>query len=144
MPIIIQRFKDLVAAGPILRVVVGLSAAQLEAMDVKARDWPKYRRSIYAMIDTGCQRTVVSPEVLESIGALPVDERRVVGVGGLVTMACCYEVAVQLSPEIEVGSVEVVGVATTMNGLGALIERDVLASMELLYEGPKNRFTLTA
>lgn len=94
-----------------------------------------------ALIDTGAQRTIVSPEVVQKVALSKIDETDVIRVGGKMR-ANVYVASLQFSHS-GLGTVEVIAVpcCDLANPLfRCLLGRDVLSRWVLHYDGPAGMF----
>jgi predicted aspartyl protease len=92
-----------------------------------------------ALIDTGAQRTVVSPEVVRRAGLSKINEAEIRGVGGTVK-AAVYVASLQF-PKCGLRTIEVIEVSccklpTYPILYDCLLGRDVLSRWILNYDGP--------
>jgi len=90
-----------------------------------------------ALIDTGAQRTIVSPDVVQRVELSKIDETDVIRVGGKIR-ANVYAASLQF-PNSRLTAIEVIGVpcCDLSNPLfRVLLGRDVLARWGFHYDGP--------
>lgn len=90
-----------------------------------------------ALIDTGAQRTVISPEALRRAGLSKINEADVRGVGGIVR-AGVYVASLQF-PRCGLRTIEVIEVSCCELPhilYNCLLGRDVLSRWKLTYDGP--------
>jgi len=95
-----------------------------------------------ALIDTGAQRTVISPEVVEKVGLSKIDEITLLIVGGQ-RKADVYAASLQF-PRYGFRSIEVVQVSCCeLHPLfHCLLGRDVLSRWIFTYDGPAGTWRL--
>ncbi|MFY9559585.1 MAG: retropepsin-like aspartic protease [Terriglobales bacterium] len=90
-----------------------------------------------ALIDTGAQRTVVSPEAVRRAGLAKINEADIRGVGGI-TRAGVYVASLQF-PKCGLRTIEVIEVSCCELShilYHCLLGRDVLSRWILNYDGP--------
>lgn len=90
-----------------------------------------------ALVDTGAQRTVISPEALRKAGLSKINEADVRGVGGIIK-AGIYVASLQF-PRCGLKPIDVIEVSCCPLPhilYHCLIGRDVLSRWEFCYEGP--------
>lgn len=90
-----------------------------------------------ALIDTGAQRTVISPEAVRKAGLSKINEADVRGVGGIVR-AGVYIASLQFR-RCSLGTIEVMEVSCCELPhilYHCLLGRDVLSRWKLTYDGP--------
>ena len=97
-----------------------------------------------ALVDTGAQTTVVSPEVPRYLGLRPVGSTPMITPTTLAPVLCDqFHVNVYFAPDVLVENVLVAQAPLVGHGFQCLIGRDVLRKGTLLYAGTENQFTLT-
>jgi predicted aspartyl protease len=90
-----------------------------------------------ALIDTGAQRTVLSPEAVRKAGLSKINETDVRGVGGVVK-AGVYVASLQF-PRCDLSGIEVLEVSCCELPhilYHCLLGRDVLSRWKFVYDGP--------
>lgn len=90
-----------------------------------------------ALIDTGAQRTVISPEAVRKAGLSKINEADVRGVGGIVK-AGVYVASLKF-PRCSLSTIEVIEVSCCELPhilYHCLLGRDVLSRWKLTYDGP--------
>ena len=123
--------------GPRLKITIGPSLLKLAG----AQQTPQLPASRFtetdALIDTGAQRTVVSPEAVRKAGLSKINETDVRGVGGIVK-AGVYVASLQFQ-RCGLTSIEVIEVSCCELPhilYHCLLGRDVLSRWKFAYDGP--------
>jgi predicted aspartyl protease len=133
-------FPDLAATGPILQVNVGPSRALLEALGTT----PSRLFAAAALIDTGAQTTVLSPDVPRYLGLRPVGSTPMITPTTLTPVLCDqFHINIYFAPDVFVENLLVAQAPLVGHGFQCLIGRDVLRKGKLEYVGTGNQFTLT-
>jgi len=132
--------------GPILDIQVGVSQARAQALQRAGRTVPNPIQ-IRGLVDTGASCTCIDPAVLQSLGLSPT---------GLVPMHTpstgnqphnmnLYDVSLILmhpALTLSLGNMAVGESQLSIQGIQALIGRDVLRRCLLVYDGQTGIFTL--
>lgn len=128
--------RDLQLYGPRLKILVGhpllgpTSNPQTTTTD--------------ALIDTGAQRTILVPEVVQRVGLSKIDETTLIRVGGNVK-AGVYAASLQF-PQSGLSTIEMIAVPccdVPQPLFRCLIGRDVLSRWVFTYDGPAGAWKLT-
>lgn len=95
-----------------------------------------------ALIDTGATSSVVDASLVRSLGVNPIGMANVGTAGGPATQPV-YPLRITLQGvNLTINFSQVTGAPLNAMGLVALLGRDLLARMILLYDGPSSEFTL--
>jgi predicted aspartyl protease len=121
--------------GPRLKVTVGPPLLSLVAHKTSPTDGVRFTETD-ALIDTGAQRTVLSPEAVRHAGLSKINEADIRGVGGIVK-AGVYVASLQF-PKCGLQTIEVVEVSCCELPhilYHCLIGRDILSRWIFTYDG---------
>lgn len=142
MPSFTFSFADLVTSGPTLQILIGPSRALVEAMgETGAVAAPI---AVTAMVDTGAQTTVLSPDVVAQLGIKAVGAVPMITPTTTRPVSCDqFHVNVYFSSDVVVENVLAAQAPLIGHGFQCLIGRDVLRKGVLVYIGNENQFTLT-
>ncbi|HET8775639.1 MAG TPA: retropepsin-like aspartic protease [Thermoanaerobaculia bacterium] len=142
MPSFTFSFADLVSSGPTLPIRIGPSRAFAEAVGEFGTAAAPI--TAVAMVDTGAQQTVLSPDVAAQLGLKAVGAVPVITPTTTEPVQCdLFHVNVYFSPEVVVENVLAAQAPLIGHGFQCLIGRDVLQKGVLVYIGNENQFTLT-
>ncbi|HEX6747062.1 MAG TPA: aspartyl protease family protein [Longimicrobium sp.] len=137
------------ANGPVLTAVVGVSIARGDALMAAGQPIPE-GISIRALIDTGASCTCVDPAVLDRLNLAPTGFVSVhtPSTGGAPHQAEQYDVSLIIpgaGPHhvpLAIPAVPVMATELSLQGIDALIGRDVLRECVLIYNGSVGMFTI--
>jgi hypothetical protein len=135
--------------GPVVPVGVAVSQARREALLAAGQDVPP-AASVRALVDTGASCTCVDPAVLK---ALSLSARGSVSVhtpstGSAAHLADEYDVSLVVPGAgthhvpLTIDAVPVIAADLAVQGIHAIIGRDVLQDCILIYNGTVGEFTL--
>ena len=142
MPSFTFSFADLVSSGPTLQIRLGPSRALLEALGEFGSAVAPVTAT--ALVDTGAQTTVLSPDIVRELGLRAVGAVPVITPTTIEPVQCdLFHVNVYFSPEVVVENVLAAQAPLIGHGFQCLIGRDVLQKGMLVYIGNQNQFTLT-
>jgi predicted aspartyl protease len=132
--------------GPLVDILVGVSAGRLQALKQAAKPIPNAIQ-IRALIDTGASCTCIDPAVLKNLGLSPTGSTPIhtPTTGDQAHNANQYDVSlVLLHPKLQLTlqAVPVVEASLMIQGIQALIGRDVLKNCLFVYDGQTGIFTL--
>jgi len=132
--------------GPLVDVLVTASEERREALRRVGQPIPQPIQ-VRALIDTGASCTCVDPAVLRGLGLTPTGSTPIhtPSTGGALHNAEQYDVCIIFrNPEIslELPTVPVVAAELQVQGIQALLGRDVLTTCLLVYNGQRGFFTL--
>jgi len=100
--------------------------------------------SVTALVDTGAQTTVLSPDVIAQLGLQPVGAVPIITPTTTDPVPCdLYHVNVYFSSDVIIENVLAAQAPLIGHGFQCLIGRDVLQKGMLVYIGNQNQFTLT-
>jgi predicted aspartyl protease len=141
----VRNPRDLKLHGPRLKITIGPPLLNLEGRNrtTSVSDAVRFTETD-ALIDTGAQRTVVSPEAVRRAGLSKINEADIRGVGGIVK-ADVYVASLQF-PRCGLRTIEVIEVSCC--GLShilyhCLLGRDVLSRWILTYDGPAGAWQIS-
>lgn len=130
------------ARGPVVQVQIEVPLALSKQLAASGTAVPQPVAG-WALLDTGATSTAVDDSVVSSLGVMPIGVAQVGTAGGPTTHPV-YPIRLQIQGvglAIDFG--RVTGAPLKGMGLVALIGRDVLSNMILIYDGPSSEFTLT-
>ncbi|MFT5431363.1 MAG: hypothetical protein ACI9OJ_002058 [Myxococcota bacterium] len=138
--------SGLVQHGPLVNVTLGHKDDYAGMESRRPAEFPSARM----MIDTGAAFTVIEEPLAFSLGLRPVRFREVIGVDRRPVERPVFPMSVVLVMHDGLGNrksvrfkVDIVGVPRAQDeGYVGLLGRDFLQHFELLYDGPKARFSL--
>jgi predicted aspartyl protease len=125
-------------AGPVIEITVGVPVEREAALRAAGEPVPR-PILLPALIDTGSTVTVVRTEVLRGLG-LPMASVRSVHTASQRSVLCDAYLVHLTFPEGHSVETEAVGLPLSGQHVDALLGRDVLAGMRLLYLGCFNLF----
>ena len=137
--------------GPLIDIFVGVSFPRRDALKTAGQVSPNPIRA-RALIDTGASCSCVDPTILQPLGLAPTGSQSVItpSTGPQGHIANQYDVCIMiiksaqqylLVPSLPI--VEAVLHLPPVQGIQALIGRDVLANCLLIYDGSENQLTLS-
>jgi predicted aspartyl protease len=137
------------ANGPVLTVVIGVSVARADALVAAGESIPTGIRA-RALIDTGASCTCVDPSILGSLRLTPTGTVSVhtPSTGGAAHLAEQYDVSLIIPGAgthhvpLVISAVPVMAANLSLQGVDALIGRDVLRECILIYNGSSGTFTI--
>lgn len=140
MPAFTGRTTDLRARGPIAQVNIAVSAAAESALMAAGQAIPPPIQ-VTALIDTGASVTAISQGIAQQLGLQPVGMQPVSTPSSPSANMPLYAIRVVLNNVVfEVTAIEATGLA--VQGIGALLGRDVLSQAVFVYIGYANEFTI--
>jgi predicted aspartyl protease len=137
---------EISAGGPILDIAVCVSNARANAMHA-AGQVPRSPIQVRGLVDTGASFTFIDPTVFERLGIPPSGTTpiRTPSTGQQPHIAHVYDVnLVLMHPSLgyQFQNVPVAACELQIQGIQALIGRDVLRMCLFIYDGQSGRFTL--
>lgn len=135
--------------GPMLSAVVGVSQARADALTKAGQSIPK-PVPIRALVDTGASCTCIDTAILKGLGLSPTGTVSVVSptTGAIPHPADQYDVGLLIPPAAPhhapyiLSTLPVTATDLSIQGLQALIGRDILRDCLLTYNGTIGLFTL--
>jgi len=137
--------RDLKLHGPRLKITIGPPTLSLgdRKLTNSVSGRARYTETD-ALIDTGAQRTVVSPEAVRRAGLSKINEADIRGVGGIVK-ADVYVASLQF-PKCGLSTIEVIEVSCCELShilYHCLLGRDVLSRWVFTYDGPSGAWKIS-
>lgn len=132
--------RDLKLYGPRLEIKVGPPILQ-NALGGSIE--PQFS-TMPALIDTGAQRTVITPETVEKLGLSKINETDLRGVGGIVRVGV-YVASIHF-PRSKFATIEVIEVSSCALShpyIQCLLGRDVLSRWGFNYDGPDGSWQIS-
>ena len=135
--------------GPVILAGISVSSQRRTALEKANLAVPELQE-IRALIDTGASATCIDPAILEALNLTPTGTTLVhtPSSGGNPEEADQYDVAIvvpgwtnQQQPLV-IDAVPVIASVLSVQGIEALIGRDILGRCLLVYNGSEGRFTL--
>jgi len=128
--------RQLKLHGPRLPVEIGIPILDLGKATLDSRHVGPRFTTTHALIDTGAQRTVISPQVVQRVGLSKIDETTLLIVGGQ-RRADVYAASLQF-PHSGFRAIEVIEVSCCelLPLFQCLLGRDVLSRWIFTYDGP--------
>ncbi len=142
MPHYESAVPDLATLGPSVQIAVGPSRELIVAFGLIGAQLSS-PTTVTALIDTGAHTTVLSPELVSRLGIQPVGTAPISTPSTTQPLMCNrYHVNVYFAEDFVVENIFTI--EAPMGGVPyqCLIGRDVLRFATLLYDGPRNQFTL--
>ena len=134
------RITDLQARGPIAQVNIAISAAAESALTTAGQAIPPPVQ-VTALVDTGASVTAISQGIAQQLGLQPVGMQPVSTPSNPSANMPLYAVRVVINTVVfEVTAIEAAGLA--VQGIGALLGREVLSQAVFVYIGYANEFTI--
>jgi predicted aspartyl protease len=137
---------QIASGGPLVDIQVGVSEEREDAL-LKAGLPVPNPVQIRALIDTGASCTCIDPSALQSLGLTPTGSTPIhtPSTGGTAQNADQYDVSVILlhpNLQLTIPTVAIIEAELSIQGIQALIGRDVLQGCLLIYDGQAGIFTL--
>ena len=135
------------AGGPILDLIIGPSVPRLVALNNANQPIPGMLK-IRGLVDTGASQTCVDPACLSKLGLSPTGFTHIHTPSTRGTPHRCNQFDVQLvlihakGSLLRFESLAVVESSLMIQGIQALIGRDVLSNCLLVYDGAANIFSI--
>ena len=133
--------------GPAIDLAVAVGRAWQRRLATQGTPVPS-PTTVWALIDTGSDLSVVHPQILQQLGVQATGSVRIrrPGAGGGFRLAAMFDIQFSVggvSPGTHWISTRVVGVAPSTPTVLALLGRDVLEHCTLFYNGPRGKLTLS-
>ena len=134
------------AGGPVVELRVGVSLSRANALRQAGLDVPQ-QMAIRGLIDTGASCTCIDPGCLSFLGLQPTGQTVVhtPTTGGTPHPCNQYDVSIMLlhpGLTLTFGVVPVIASDLSLQGIDALVGRDILVRCLFVYDGPANMFSL--
>lgn len=140
---------SLSANGPLLSVLVGVSAPKSAAMQKAGLKVPQFVQGTF-LLDTGASGTCVDPHFVQSLGLTPRGAVMIQTPSTAGNAVSCnqYDVALFIpgmnasATGFHIGALPVIETPLAAQGIEGLIGRDVIDRCTLVYNGSAGMFTL--
>lgn len=136
------------AGGPQLQLYVGVSQPRGIALQQAGQSIPPLRL-IRGLVDTGASNTAIDPTIIEGLGIQPTGSMAIVTptTGPTPVQVNTYDVGIVIplrgpGQTHTIFALQVFESSLTVQGIQALIGRDILRNCLLVYDGPGNIFSL--
>lgn len=143
MPSYESTVPDLAALGPSVQIAVGPSRELIVAFAPLGVELSS-PHPVAALVDTGAHTTVLSPDLVRRLRLQPVGTAPICTPSTTSALMCDrYHVNVYFAEDFVVENI--FAIEAPMGGVPyqCLVGRDILRLATLLYNGPRNQFTLT-
>ena len=134
--------------GPQLQLLVGVSHPRVQALQAANQPIPQ-ARLIRGLVDTGASVTAIDPSVIQSLGIQPTGAIPLLtpSTGSTPVQVNTYDVGIVIPLGMAgqnhvIGALQVFESSLTVQGIEALIGRDILSGSLLVYDGRANIFSL--
>jgi predicted aspartyl protease len=132
--------------GPLVDIAIGVSQARAEALRKNSLPVPTPLH-LRALVDTGASITCVDPSILQQLNLTPTGAIAIhtPSTGNAPHNTYQYDISlVLLHPEVQlqIGSIPVIESQLVVQGIHALVGRDILSRCLLVYDGRAQTFAL--
>lgn len=135
--------------GPVLNVLIGVSQAKADALTKANQPVPK-AVPIRALVDTGASCTCIDPAVFTALSLTPTGSVAMFtpSTGATPHQADQYDISLLIPPAVPtdfpfvIRTLQVTASDLKIQGIQALVGRDILAGCVLNYNGTMGFFTL--
>jgi predicted aspartyl protease len=135
------------ASGPQLQLFVGTSGPRQQALQQAGQTVPQ-PQLIIGLVDTGASTTAIDPGVIQALGVQPTGSMAILtpSTGATPAQANTYDVALVIplgasGMTFTIPAIQIFEAALSIQGIKALIGRDVLSNSLLVYDGRSNLFS---
>jgi hypothetical protein len=135
-------------SGPQLQLYVGVSHPRLQALQQAGLTIPP-PTLIRALVDTGASITAIDPTIIKGLGLQPTGSMQILtpSTGATPVQVNTFDVGIiiplaTVGQNHVIGALQVIESSLTVQGIQALIGRDVLSNSLLVYDGRANIFSL--
>jgi predicted aspartyl protease len=136
------------AGGPLLQLFVGTSGPRQQALQQAGQTIPQ-PVLITALVDTGASTTAIDPSVVQALGLQPTGSMLILtpSTGSTPVQANTYDVALVIplgasAMTFTIHALQIFESTLSVQGIKALIGRDVLSNCLLVYDGRSNFFSI--
>ena len=140
--------RQLLNDAPILTAVLEVTPARSEALTAAGTAIPAGQR-MTALVDTGASCTCVDPAIIQALGLTPTGSTQMLtpSTGAQPHTTDQYDASIKIystmeQPPLEIPILPIVASVLRIQGIDALIGRDVLKHCLLSYNGQSKFFTL--
>ncbi len=142
MPTFSDTISNLHEIGPVFDVAIAIPE-ELSIRFVKDKMAVPMPVKVSAMIDTGADCSVVTPEIMRSLGIHPIDWVPVITAGRPEQTCPLYCARIIFSNNISIETSEIIGASLYNPSIQCLLGRDVLKSCLFIYNGQDEIITLS-
>ena len=134
-------------AGPQINLYIGVSQPRASALSQAGQTIPQ-PIGVRGLIDTGASMTAVDPSIITALGLQPTGAQPILtpSTGATPHSANTFDVSITIpiigAQTWTLGALQVFESALNVQGIQALIGRDVLANSLLIYDGRFGIFSL--
>jgi hypothetical protein len=134
------------AAGPQLEFFVAVSQPRQQALQNAGLPIPQ-PTLVRGLVDTGASTTAIDPNVIRGLGIQPTGSMQILtpSTGATPHQADTFDVSIIVpiaGITFTLGALQVFESALSVQGIQALVGRDVLSNCLLVYDGRANIFSL--
>ncbi len=134
------------AGAPQVAFYIGVSQPREQALKNAGVTVPQ-PIVIHGLVDTGASNTAVDPVIIQQLGLSPTGSMSIFtpSTGETPAQANTFDVSIRIpvaTMTFSVGALQVFESALSVQGIQALIGRDVLANRLMVYDGRANIFSL--
>lgn len=135
------------AGGPQLQLYVGVSTPRGVALKEAGQPIPPLKL-IRGLVDTGASTTAIDPSVIQGLGITPTGSMPILtpSTGPNPVQVNTFDVGIVIpifsGQTFSLGAVQVFESSLSVQGIQALIGRDILKNGLLVYDGRNNIFSL--
>jgi predicted aspartyl protease len=142
MPTFSDTISNLHEIGPVFDVTIAVPEDLSRRLVADKMAVPSPVK-VSAMIDTGADSSVVTPEIMKSLGISPIDWIPII-TAGLKEQTCpLFCARIIFSNGVSIESSEIIGASLHNPSLQCLLGRDVLKSCLFIYNGQDEIVTLS-
>lgn len=145
MPHFTRQFTD---GAPLVKAVLRVTKARADALTAAGQPVPK-QRIMNALIDTGASCTCIDPTIIKALELAPTGKATIFtpSTGDKAHTTDQYDASLQIyktsqDPPLEIPVIAVIASELKVQGIDALIGRDVLTYCLLSYDGQAGSYTL--
>jgi predicted aspartyl protease len=133
--------------GPQIEIYVGVSQPRSTALQQAGQQVPQFQL-IRGLVDTGASTTAIDPSVVQGLGLSPTGSISVLtpSTGSIPIQASTFDVSIVIpifsGQTFTLPAVQVFESSLSVQGIQALIGRDILKNALLVYDGRNSIFSL--
>ncbi|MDJ0835230.1 MAG: hypothetical protein QNK37_01875 [Acidobacteriota bacterium] len=141
MPVTRKHQPNLRRNGPLVSIHIGLDEFAQRLRTTMGEELPE-KIAIQAMVDTGAATTLIDPTALDRLAPAQIDQVQIQTPGSTGIMCSRYWLRLHLPDQISM-EMPVIGAGLEGQHIQCLLGRDVLMHAVLVYDGPKECFSLS-